>query len=166
MAAGPGAIAAGLAAAAAGFLGSIAGPGAIAAILAAAAAAGFLGSMAAGLAGIGAGAVAPAHHTHVMHRACTRTNGAHTHLAYMHACSYNSPCNSPCRCMHEPHADLARGWACSLALAKSQDFSRRSEGIPPAWRSWRAWREAALSASHSTCAPASIKERPKHYAQA
>ena len=58
MAAGPGAIAAGLAAAAAGFLGSIAGPGAIAAILAAAPAAGFLGSMAAGLAGIGAGAAA------------------------------------------------------------------------------------------------------------
>ncbi len=58
MAAGPGAIAAGLAAAAAGFFGSIAGPGAIAAILAAAAAAGFLGSMTAGLAGMGAAAAA------------------------------------------------------------------------------------------------------------
>ena len=60
MAPGPGVIAAGLAAAAAGFLGSIAGPGAIAAGLAAAAA-GFFGSMAAGLAGMGAGAAAHMH---------------------------------------------------------------------------------------------------------
>ncbi len=89
-AAGPGAIAA-ILAAAAGFFGSIAGPGAIAAILAAVA--GFFGSMAgpgaaaagflaAGLAGTGAGAEAPAHHMRVMHMACIRTYGKYMYLAH------------------------------------------------------------------------------------
>ena len=83
MAAGPGAAAAGLAAAAAGFLGSIAGPGAIAAILAAAAAAGFLGSMAAGLAGMGAGAAAR-HDTMSTPKAMSSAFGVRTCVGQCH----------------------------------------------------------------------------------
>ena len=106
MAAGPGAAAAGLAAAAAGFLGSMAGPGAIAAGLAAAA--GFLGSMAAGLAGIGAGAEAPAYHMHDAH-------GMHQDFwESIHPLIMR--CNSPFKSMHLID-ELARVWACRKAFA-------------------------------------------------
>ena len=111
MAAGPGAAAAGLAAAAAGFFGSIAGPGAIAAGLAAAAAglgsiagpgaaaagltaasAAGLGSMAAGLAGMGSAAAArqgclPLSTCELWDGICFARDCTEAHVSFLHIMS-------------------------------------------------------------------------------